>query len=135
MKSLIKRKRPIKGSERLTVLRIIKYGKLLAIKKAIKQNMKKQPSLQLCLLMDAIGCITFLIPVIGEAFDIVWAPISAIIFYFAFGGRKAMYGAAFNLVEEIVPFMNFIPTFTIAWLWQKYMVKKPSNNVIEIKPA
>ena len=97
--------------------------------------MKKQPSLQFCLLMDAIGCIPFLIPVIGEAFDIVWAPISAIIFYFAFGGRKAMYGAAFNLVEEIVPFMNFIPTFTIAWAWQKYVVKKPNNNVIVVKPA
>lgn len=97
--------------------------------------MKKQPSLQLCLLMDAIGCIPFLIPVIGEAFDIVWAPVSAIIFYFAFGGRKAMYGAAFNLVEEIVPFMNFIPTFTIAWLWQKYVVKKPDDKVIVVKPA
>ncbi len=96
--------------------------------------MKKQPSIQFCLLMDAIGCIPFLIPVIGEAFDIMWAPVSAIIFYFAFGGRKAMFGAAFSFVEEIVPFMNFIPTFSIAWLWQKYMLKKPDNTIV-IKPA
>ncbi len=96
--------------------------------------MKKQPSLQFCLLMDAIGCIPFLIPVVGEAFDIVWAPISAIIFYFAFGGRKAIYGAAFSFVEELIPFVNFTPTFTIAWLWQKYVAKKP-NEVIVMKPA
>ena len=84
--------------------------------------------------MDAIGCIPFLaVPFLGEAFDIVWAPISAIIFYFAFGGRKAAYGAAFSLVEEMVPFVNFIPTFTIAWLWQRF-VNKPANT-IEIKPV
>ncbi len=97
--------------------------------------MKKQPSLQFCLLMDAIGCIPFLIPVVGEAFDIAWAPISAIIFYFAFGGRKALFGAAFNLVEELVPFLNFTPTFTIAYLWRKYVEKKSNNSVVVMKPA
>ncbi len=97
--------------------------------------MKKQPSLQFCLVMDAIGCIPFIaLPIIGEGFDIVWAPISAIIFYYAFGGRKATFGAAFSLVEEIIPFANFIPTFTIAWLWQKYVVKKPENTIV-VKPA
>ncbi len=97
--------------------------------------MKKQPSLQFCLLMDAIGCIPFLIPFIGEAFDIVWAPISAIIFYFAFGGRKALFGAAFSFVEEVLPFINFTPTFTIAYLWRKYAEKKDDNKVIVMKPA
>ena len=97
--------------------------------------MKKQPSLQFCLAMDAIGCIPFLaLPIIGEGFDLVWAPISAIIFYFAFGKRRAMFGAAFSMIEEIVPFMNFIPTFTIAWLWQKYVAKN-ENEVVVVKPA
>ena len=95
--------------------------------------MKKLPSLQLCLLMDAIGCIPFVVvPFLGQAFDIVWAPISAIIFYFLFGGRKAMFGAAFSLVEEIIPGVNFIPTFTIAWLWQKYIAKK-QDGIIPVR--
>ena len=92
--------------------------------------MKKQPSLQLCLLLDAIGCIPFVVvPFLGEAFDIVWAPISAIIFYFVFGKRKALFGAAFSLVEELIPVVNFIPTFTIAWLWQKYFIKRPDTTI------
>ncbi len=94
--------------------------------------MKKQPSLRFCLIMDAIGCIPFLVPLFGEAFDIAWAPISAIIFYFTFG-KKALFGAAFSMVEEMLPVINFIPTFTIAWLWKRY-VNKPVNT-IEIKPA
>ena len=62
--------------------------------------MKRQPSLQFCMLMDAIGCIPFIaVPLLGEAFDVIWAPISAIIFYFSFGGRKATFGAAFSLAE------------------------------------
>lgn len=85
--------------------------------------------------MDAIGCIPFVVvPFLGEAFDIVWAPISAIIFYYMFGGRKAAFGAAFSLVEELIPFANFIPTFTIAWAWKKYFVKE-SQSTIQIKQA
>ncbi len=74
--------------------------------------------------MDLIGCASYLVPGLGEETDIIWAPISAIIFYFAFGKRKAIYGALFNFVEEILPFTDIIPTFTIAWLWQKYFAQK-----------
>ncbi len=97
--------------------------------------MKKQPSLQFCLAMDAIGCIPFLaLPLLGEAFDMIWAPVSAVIFYFAFGKRKALFGAAFSMIEEMIPFLNFVPTFTIAWLWQKYIVRD-ANKVVVIKPS
>lgn len=33
--------------------------------------------LMLCMLVDVIGCISYLLPAIGETFDIIWAPISA----------------------------------------------------------
>ncbi len=81
---------------------------------------KKQPSLGFCLLMDAIGCATFLVPGIGEFADILWAPISAIIFFRTFGGWKGAFGGVFNFVEELLPGLDFIPTFTIAYFWQWY---------------
>jgi hypothetical protein len=91
--------------------------------------MKKSPSLLFCLIMDAIGMLTFAVPFLGELGDLVWAPISAIIFFASFGGKKGAVGALFNFLEEILPFLDFIPTFTIAWLYFRYVEK--NNQAIE----
>ncbi|MBI1342076.1 MAG: hypothetical protein GC171_03970 [Terrimonas sp.] len=80
--------------------------------------MKKQPSLIFCLLMDALGYASFAVPGLGEAADLFWAPISALLFYRAFGGWSGALGGLFNFAEELLPFTDFIPSFTIAWLWQ-----------------
>ncbi|HWZ23493.1 MAG TPA: hypothetical protein VNW06_12610 [Cytophagaceae bacterium] len=80
--------------------------------------MKKKPPLILCIVMDIIGYGTYVLPVMGEFGDIIWAPISAFVFYWTFGGRVGIIGGAFNFIEEIMPGLDFIPTFTIAWLWQ-----------------
>jgi hypothetical protein len=89
--------------------------------------MKKQPSLLLCIVMDALGCITYLLPAIGEFGDFVWAPVSGFIFYKAFGGRVGVLGGIFNFIEEALPGLDFIPTFTIAWIWQ-YINRKNVLN-------
>jgi hypothetical protein len=89
--------------------------------------MKKQPSLILCLIMDALGCATYIVPGVGEWADIVWAPISAIVFFMMFGGWKGAFGALFDFTEEILPGTDFIPTFTIAWIW-KYISSR--NRVV-----
>lgn len=81
---------------------------------------KQLPSLLLCIVMDAIGYASFAIPVLGELSDVVFAPISAIIFYKMFGGWKGTFGGIFNFAEEILPFTDFIPTFTIMWVWQYF---------------
>ncbi len=90
---------------------------------------KKQPTLIFCILMDLIGYATYAIPGIGELGDIIWAPISAIIFYISFGGWKGAFGGIFNFVEEILPGTDFIPTFTITWVWKYYTDKKLSKPV------
>ncbi len=86
--------------------------------------MKKQPSLLFCILMDFIGYATYTVPLLGEFSDIIWAPLSGLIFYFSFGGKKGALGGLFNFAEEILPFTDFIPTFTITWIWQYYSRKK-----------
>lgn len=96
--------------------------------KLLVANNTKNPSLLFCIIMDLIGCASYLLPGAGELFDIVWAPISAFIFYRAFGGRKGLYGGLFNFVEEILPGLDFIPTFTIVWLWNYFTKKLPSHE-------
>jgi hypothetical protein len=73
-------------------------------------------SLTFCLFMDLIGYATYSIPLLGEFGDLVWAPLSAIIFYKTFGGWKGAFGGVFNFAEEILPFTDFIPSFTIMWV-------------------
>src|SRR6476620_9870959 len=73
------------------------------------------PSLVKCLVMDFIGSAVILLPVVGE---IVWAPVSAFIFWRMFGFRKGFLGGVFSFIEELIPGIDFIPTFTIMWFIQ-----------------
>jgi len=84
------------------------------------------PSLLACVVMDMLGYATYSIPVIGELADIIWAPISALIFFIMFRGWKGAFGGMFNFVEEILPGLDFIPTFTLTWLWQYF--SRPRNE-------
>src|SRR3954449_803856 len=90
--------------------------------------MKKQPSLAFCVLMDLIGCSSYLVPGLGEIVDVIWAPISAIIFFFLFG-KKAAFGAIFNFAEELLPGTDFIPTFTIAW-FIRYLSNRTQKPIV-----
>ena len=84
--------------------------------------------------MDAIGYATYAIPLLGELGDLVWAPVSALIFFKVFGGWKGALGGLFNFAEEILPFTDFIPSFTLAWIWQYVSnLKKPVFNPVQTK--
>ena len=84
----------------------------------MKKN--KLPNLTTCIFFDLLGMASYLLPVLGETFDFIWAPISGIIFYFLFGMRKfGMIGGIVSIIEEISPGFDIIPTFTIAWIIRK----------------
>ena len=84
---------------------------------------RRQPSLVFCLVMDLIGYATYAVPFLGEFADIVWAPISAIIFFITFGGWKGALGGIGNFIEELLPGTDFIPSFTLMWFLQRYQRK------------
>lgn len=88
-------------------------------------------SLVFCVLMDLIGYASYALPILGEFGDIIWAPISALIFFRTFGGWKGAFGGMFNFVEEILPGLDFIPSFTIMWLWQR--MTQPQQQIRTIK--
>ena len=85
------------------------------------------PDLSLCVILDVIGCTSYLLPFFGEAEDLLWAPISGVIFYFMFGKSSGALGGIFSFLEEISPGIDFIPTFTIGWFIRKREIEKASN--------
>lgn len=91
---------------------------------------KPLPSLASCLLMDFIGSAVILIPVLGE---IIWAPISAFIFWRMFGFRKGFLGGVFSFIEELIPGIDFIPTFTIMWCIQYAKRKKEQYSIERVR--
>lgn len=90
----------------------------------------KQPSLALCILMDLIGYASFAIPFLGEVIDIAWAPLSAAIFMRMFGGSRGLFGGIFNFIEELLPGLDFIPTFTITWFIGYFRNAKKRQTII-----
>ncbi|SDH97623.1 hypothetical protein [Myroides phaeus] len=86
------------------------------------QNIRNR-QLVIGILMDILGCITYVIPGIGEIADVVWAPVSAYILAKMYPGKIGKVGAIVNFIEELSPGFDFIPTFTITWVYT-YIVKK-----------
>ncbi len=81
------------------------------------------PSIALCVILDVVGMATYIIPALGEFGDVVWAPISGFLFFKLFGGRFGIIGGVLNFLEEIIPWTDFIPSFTIAWFIRKNQAK------------
>ena len=81
---------------------------------------RKLPSLKVCLVLDIIGCLSYVILPFGP----IWAVISGILFYFLFGKKFGILGGIFSFIEELFPCIDLIPTFTIAWVIRKYEIEK-----------
>ena len=94
---------------------------------------KPLPPLMLCIILDLIGCMSFSIPLVGEFSDIVWAPLSGFIFYRLYGGKMGLFGGAFSFLEEILPFTDIIPTFTISWFIRSRAMAKEAPVTIRIQ--
>jgi hypothetical protein len=93
---------------------------------SVKINDNRYTLLPICIIMDIIGLSTFTFPFLGEIFDVVWAPISAIVFFAIFKRKFGLIGGAFSFLEEILPGTDVIPTFTIGWV-MKYIMKIPNK--------
>lgn len=86
------------------------------------------PNITLCILLDAIGMATYIFPALGEMADVFWAPVSGYIFFKLFGGRFGMIGGVLNFLEEVIPFTDIIPSFTIAWFIRRNEIQKLTNS-------
>lgn len=80
------------------------------------------------LLLDGIGMISFSIPFLGEFSDVVWAPIAAFIMSRMYKGRVGRVASILTFVEEILPFTDVIPSFTITWIYTYFFQKEKEIN-------
>jgi len=89
-----------------------------------EKNVKndKYSKLFLSLLFDGIGMLSYLLPGFAESIDFIWAPISGILLMKMYKGTFGKLAGVFGFIEELVPFTDIIPTFTIAWFYT-YIIK------------
>ncbi len=91
--------------------------------------MKKYQILLLSLLFDALGFVSFLVPGIGEFSDAIWAPVSAWLMTKLYKGREGKIAAIITFVEEALPVVDVIPTFTLMWLYTYvFKTKEPIED-------
>lgn len=86
-------------------------------------NLNKYIKLVLSLVLDAIGMITFL--------DIIWAPLSGYIMTKMYKGNEGKAAGIISFLEEIIPGLDIIPTFTIMWIYT-YVIKSEIPETLEI---
>ena len=77
----------------------------------------KMLKLFLGIIFDFIGMLSYLIPGIGETFDIIWAPLSGFLLMKMYKGNVGKIAGVIETIEELIPFTDFIPTFTLTWIY------------------
>lgn len=82
----------------------------------------KSRNLMISVLLDLVGMATFLIPALGEIGDLLWAPIAGYMMTRIYKGASGKVAGFFAFLEEIIPFTDFIPTFTLMWIYT-YVIK------------
>lgn len=86
-------------------------------------NPDKKKLLLKGLVYDAIGMASGAIPLVGGFLDLLWAPYAAKKMSAMYPGKKGKLASVLVFLEEILPFTDVIPTFTLMWLytfvWQK----------------
>ncbi len=90
----------------------------------------KYKKLGLSLVFDALGMISYAFPGVGEMSDAVWAPLSAWLMTKLYKGSAGKKAAILSFVEEAIPGLDIIPTFTIMWIYT-YVVNKEKNVVVQ----
>ena len=96
-----------------------------------KYEARKQRNLILGLAFDCIGMMSFSIPGIGEFADVVWAPASGFLMVWLYKGTTGKVAGAISFVEEIFPFTDVIPTFTLTWIYTYYLSSDKGKEMRE----
>lgn len=86
-------------------------------------NKNKIQNLIFGLIFDGIGMLSFTIPLVGEFSDVIWAPLSGFLMMWMYKGFLGKIGGTISFLEEILPFSDFVPTFTLVWIY-RYFIKK-----------
>ncbi|MBK0370020.1 hypothetical protein [Flavobacterium agrisoli] len=84
---------------------------------------EKRNKLWLGLLFDLIGMLSFSVFGLGEFTDIIWAPLAGFLMNRMYKGRVGKIAGILTFLEEIIPFTDVIPSFTLTWFYTYYFSK------------
>lgn len=90
-------------------------------------------NLLLGLFFDAIGMLSYLFPGIGEFLDIIWAPLAGWLMSRMYKGKVGQGAAVVTFIEEMIPGLDVIPTFTIMWFYTYILKTSKVDRVIPSK--
>jgi len=85
------------------------------------------------LMYDVVGMATMAIPLVGPFLDLAWAPFAAKKMSEMYPGKKGKIASVLVFIEEILPFTDIIPTFTLMWFYTFVWSKAPVENEIIIE--
>lgn len=88
------------------------------------QNSSKSKKLILGIVFDLLGYVSIIFP----PFDIVWAPLSAYLMIKMYEGTPGKVAGVISFVEEALPFVDFIPSFSLMWLYTFVFQKNKVEN-------
>ena len=93
----------------------------------------KKKLLQKGIILDLIGMSTMFIPIAGAFIDLLWAPYAAKQMSDMYEGKKGKIASVIVFIEEILPGLDFIPTFTLMWLYTFVWKKQPKMQPITVE--
>lgn len=83
--------------------------------------------LLLSILLDLVGMATYILPFLGESFDLIWAPIAGFILNRMYKGTVGKVGGIIVFLEEILPLTDH-PNFYVELVIQSLFHKKRGLN-------
>lgn len=87
----------------------------------------KRSKLIIGIILDLIGMAS--IPLgITEVLDVIWAPFSGYLMTRLYPGKAGVAAGIINTVEELLPGMDIIPSFTIMWCYT-YLIKSKKQVI------
>lgn len=92
--------------------------------------MTKFTVLLLSLLFDGIGMLSYFFPGVGEATDAFWAPISGWLMTKLYKGKEGKIAGVITFVEEAIPGIDIIPTFTLMWIYTYVITAKKAKTAV-----
>lgn len=93
---------------------------------------KKYKHLFLGLLFDGIGMLSLALPFIGDFSDVIWAPLAAWLMTRMYKGKIGQAAGVVTFIEEIIPGLDVVPTFTIMWLYTHLIKKSNLKKNLEV---
>ena len=95
-------------------------------------EMNKNKLLRKSIVLDLISISTVFIPIAGALIDMIWAPYAAKQMNDMYEGKKGKIASIIVFIEELMPGLDVIPTFTLMWLYTFVWIKAPQMQAIII---